>query len=216
VEIEVITKTPTDETDNKGRIVYEETTSTVLARILENVGTKPDSGICSGILCDGSLGGWVDKTQFAGYSEPSTDLYGIYTNAFYEWVGYANIFGYINYGCKATGAITLSQLINPVFRASVTNPIASGSGKFEILGSGIDKLFSNKGTATVANGQTYVTVTHGLAFTPTADQIRVTPTNNMGNAAKYWISNLGATSFRINVNADPGATTATFSWKTEY
>lgn len=71
----------------------------------------------------------------------------------------------------------------------------------------------NRGTATVASGATYVDVTHGLAFTPTAANISVSPTNNLGNAAKFWISDIGASTFRINVNADPGATTATFAWQ---
>lgn len=68
------------------------------------------------------------------------------------------------------------------------------------------------GTATVANGATTATVTHGLAQTPTAGNIAVTPTNNMGTAAKFWISGITSTQFTINVNADPGATTATFAW----
>ena len=68
------------------------------------------------------------------------------------------------------------------------------------------------GTATVPNAATYIDVTHGLAATPTVADIQVTPTNNLGDASKFWISDAGATTFRINVNADPGATTATFSW----
>lgn len=71
----------------------------------------------------------------------------------------------------------------------------------------------NSGTATVANGATYVDVTHGLRTTPAAKDIFVTATNSMGNAVKFWISDLGASTFRINVDADPGATTAIFSWQ---
>jgi hypothetical protein len=71
------------------------------------------------------------------------------------------------------------------------------------------------GTATVASGATTTVVTHGLGVTPTAAHVNVTPTNNMGNATKFWISTVGATTFTINVNSDPGATTATFAWKVE-
>lgn len=70
----------------------------------------------------------------------------------------------------------------------------------------------NNGMATVPDGATSVTVSHGLSAAPDAADIQVTPTNNLGNAAKFWISNVGATDFDINVNADPGASTATFVW----
>jgi hypothetical protein len=69
------------------------------------------------------------------------------------------------------------------------------------------------GTATVANGATTVVVTHGVAATPSAQHVSVTPTNSMGNAAEFFISSVGATTFTINVNTDPGATTATFAWR---
>jgi hypothetical protein len=70
-----------------------------------------------------------------------------------------------------------------------------------------------KGTATVANGTTNIDVTHGYGATPDVSQLHITATNNLGSATKWWVSNIGGTTFRINVNADPGATTATFSWR---
>ncbi len=68
------------------------------------------------------------------------------------------------------------------------------------------------GTATVANGATTVVVSHGLSVTPVLKDLSVTPTNNLGNATKFWISSPTATQFTINVDSDPGATTATFVW----
>lgn len=70
-----------------------------------------------------------------------------------------------------------------------------------------------KGTATVASGQTTIVVTHGLSRTPGLSDIQVTPTNNLGTAAEFWTSSPTATQFTINVNADPGAATATFAWQ---
>lgn len=95
--------------------------------------------------------------------------------------------------------------------------------EFDFLGTLTTPFFDNcpgfptqaSGTATVANGTTSVVVTHGLALTPALKDIVVTPTNNLGNAAKYWISTPTATQFTINVNADPAAGTATFAWKAE-
>jgi hypothetical protein len=78
-----------------------------------------------------------------------------------------------------------------------------------------DYVTRSSGAGVVASGTTYIDVTHGLASTPSANDIMVTPTNSLGNSTKYYISDIGATTFRINVDADPGATTATFSWIAE-
>lgn len=68
------------------------------------------------------------------------------------------------------------------------------------------------GTATVLSGTTSIAVTHGLAVTPALANISVTPTNNLGSATRFWISNPTNTQFTINVDVNPGATTATFAW----
>jgi hypothetical protein len=70
----------------------------------------------------------------------------------------------------------------------------------------------NKGNASILSGQTAVTVTHELNVTPSLQDIRVTPTNSLGSASKYWISNPTATTFQINVNVDPGVSGAAFVW----
>jgi len=93
----------------------------------------------------------------------------------------------------------------------------SVTGTVNMIGPSVEgNKFKNKGTATVANGQTYVTVTHGLAFTPVASQITIEPTNNMGAANSWFIDTIGSTTFRLNVDADPGVTTATFGWSAQY
>ncbi|MDO8750295.1 MAG: hypothetical protein Q7K03_04015 [Dehalococcoidia bacterium] len=70
----------------------------------------------------------------------------------------------------------------------------------------------SSGTATVANGATAVVVNHGMVAAPT--RVQLTPSNNPANAiAWYWISNLTATQFTINVNTNPGATGVIFSWR---
>lgn len=76
------------------------------------------------------------------------------------------------------------------------------------------------GTATIASGQTTVDVTHGLStdvatssWKPQLSDIAVVPTNNLGNATKYWVSATTNTTFTITVDADPGAGTATFGWQ---
>ena len=67
----------------------------------------------------------------------------------------------------------------------------------------------NHGSATIGAAATSVTVTHNLGDTP--DVVMVVPTATWGTAAKFWVSDIGATTFKINVDAAPGAN-LTFDW----
>ena len=73
---------------------------------------------------------------------------------------------------------------------------------------------SKSGTGTIANATTSVNVTHGCGYTPTIDQITITlaenPTNDPGI---IWIDTIGATTFKVNCRADPGASNLDFGWK---
>lgn len=61
-------------------------------------------------------------------------------------------------------------------------------------------ITENSGTATVpSGGPTSVIVTHGLAVTPSANDILISPTNSMGSATKFWVNTINATTFTINV-----------------
>jgi Pectate lyase superfamily protein len=90
--------------------------------------------------------------------------------------------------------------------------LESAGAATTILRNNVGWATENSGTATVANGTTSIAVNHGLAVTPALANISVTPTNNLGSATKFWISGVGATQFTINVDTDPGATSATFVW----
>lgn len=108
----------------------------------------------------------------------------------------------------------LSGLAYPIYKRS-TGAILTATSTVR---NNIGWKTENRGTATVANGATTVVVTHGLASTstaptPAAKDFLVTPTNGLGAATKYWISAVTATTFTITVDADPGATTATFVWQ---
>jgi hypothetical protein len=102
-------------------------------------------------------------------------------------------------------------MFNNVSRNLQANAIID-AGIGNLIRSNIGYVTENSGTATVNSGTTSTTVTHGLNYTPSLGDIVVTPTNNMGNATKFYISDPTSTQFTINVNSDPGATTATFSW----
>lgn len=74
--------------------------------------------------------------------------------------------------------------------------------------SGAGGIYKNSGAAATSSS-TFVDVTHGCAFTPTLDKISVTPNANI----VYWIDNINATTFRINV-ASSGS--YTFGWTVEW
>jgi hypothetical protein len=70
----------------------------------------------------------------------------------------------------------------------------------------------NGGEVTVPQGSTYLDVPHGLCQTPVTSGVQITPTNSLGNASKFWISDVGPETFRINVDTDPGPSGARFWW----
>lgn len=98
---------------------------------------------------------------------------------------------------------------------AVTGRIRLGTALLNIVRDNIGYLTEASGTASVANGATAGTVTHGLSATPTVKDISLTPINNMGSASKLWVASAGATTFVVNVNTDPGATTTQYAWKAE-
>jgi hypothetical protein len=71
----------------------------------------------------------------------------------------------------------------------------------------------NAGTGTINNGGTSATVTHGLSYTPARADITITlgenPTNTPG---AIWVDTIGATTFQVNCENDPGASNLDFSW----
>ena len=72
------------------------------------------------------------------------------------------------------------------------------------------------GTATIAAGNTSVTVTMSLQDTlrpTTLQNIRVTPNGDWLTSAKWWVDTLSADTFVIRVNAAPGGAGIAFSWE---
>lgn len=101
---------------------------------------------------------------------------------------------------------------------TVTDNIFYGASTFTNSGTAsriyqnLNKRTEYVGNATVANGTTTKVVTHNVnQGTPT--QVFLTPTNDLGNATKFWVSNITSTQFTVNVDVDPGAGTATFAWR---
>ena len=73
---------------------------------------------------------------------------------------------------------------------------------------------SNAGTATLSSGTNVKTVTHGLDYTPTAQDINLTPYSNPNNLGAYWVSGIGATTFNIS-SSNTATADVDFAWQVE-
>jgi len=92
-----------------------------------------------------------------------------------------------------TGAVFLEQAEGTIKKHHVSGFVAEGSG-----------------TATIPAGSTSVTVSHGLATTPT--KVLVTPIGDPGD--RFWVANVTSTSFDIVVATAPAAD-IDFYWQAE-
>jgi parallel beta-helix repeat protein len=116
------------------------------------------------------------------------------------------------HGIRMTGAGNDNRFIaNSSTNHTTANYVFSGTGNIRRDNAGF--VTHASGTATVATGTTSIAVTHGLAATPVLQDIKVTPTNAMGLASKFWITSPTSTQFTINVDADPTTDPATFAWQ---
>lgn len=73
------------------------------------------------------------------------------------------------------------------------------------------ELGTLRGTASIDNPDTEVDVTHGIGSTPNPGEIQVSPANQDAAESDWWLSDFGATTFRINVASTP-TTSAKWHW----
>lgn len=67
------------------------------------------------------------------------------------------------------------------------------------------------GSAQITAAATSVTVTHNMEFTPSINDVRITPRDSMGSATKLRVQNMTATTFDIACDVAPGST-ITIAW----
>ena len=78
----------------------------------------------------------------------------------------------------------------------------------------VSGLGSGSGLGSVASGTTTDVITHGLSYTPTIDQIIITfAEQGSNNYGRWWVSTIGATTFTVNISANPGASNLDFGWR---
>ena len=167
---------------------------TIENNTIYDLGTVAQKGWGIRILADGDVTGVVIRNNRIYDSGAGVQGYGIFLQ-----------------GVTATSEVQIEgNYLEGNIDAALTPTSALSSTVKAIRNRGFTT--ESSGTATVDDGDTFVDISHGLDTTPAIGDIKVTPTNDLGTAAKFWISDVGASTFRINVDADPGAVTATFSW----
>lgn len=119
----------------------------------------------------------------------------------------------VNSNATATLIVGNSFASGAFGTAAVNNSGGTSAGYRALIRDNWGVVTENSGTTTITTGNTSVSVTHGLAFTPRAHEISVVPTNSPTNdPGWFYITSVGATTFTINVRTNPGASGASFAW----
>ena len=122
------------------------------------------------------------------------------------------------YGINFVSDNTDIDVVNNYFDGNTLGAIRNAV-QADLVAGNKGYVTKNAGTGTITSGSNNVEVTHGLAVTPTAQDITIigkeNTTNDIGN---IWVQTIGATSFFVFVRNDPGGTNWDFGWKvdTEY
>lgn len=124
--------------------------------------------------------------------------------------------GALGYGVQFKAGLSKSLITGCSFvnSTSAIKFINSGSAnKIGMLNGVVNK---NRGSATLLTGTTSIVVTHGIDsnLTLTLENIQVTPRGDLLGGVCYWISNLTATTFTINVKTAPTGNVI-FTWSAD-
>lgn len=84
---------------------------------------------------------------------------------------------------------------------TIVNGMTISGANTQIQRSNGGAIGERSGSAVVST--TTTTVTHGMSFTPSIDQIRLTPRGDIAPASRYWVSNVTSTTFDIVLDQAP-------------
>lgn len=136
-------------------------------------------------------------------------------------------------GSPATQAMSVHGAYNTISHNIIENKniwLRSGSTYADVFGNVLkngvvvddgtgNNVYRNRGfiteksgTATLVSGTTSIAVSHGLAVTPVAGDIVVTPIEAWGNMTQFYIDTYTSTQFTIHANINPGLD-VDFAWK---
>lgn len=99
-----------------------------------------------------------------------------------------------------------------VLQATTNISGASGFAHANYIRANNGWITETNGVGVILNGTTSLVVTHGLSLTPDLEDISVTAANTLGSAKVLYISTVTSTTFTVNSDVNPGATTASFVW----
>lgn len=119
------------------------------------------------------------------------------------------------YGIRIAGGTNDNIIItNNQFSGHKYGPmsISSGVNTNGLIRNNVGFVTENIGIATLVNGQTVIIVSHGLAVTPSAGDIMITPIEAWGNMTQFYIDTYTSTNFTIHADQDPGQD-VDFAWK---
>jgi hypothetical protein len=124
------------------------------------------------------------------------------------------------YGLSTSGACNHIRINGGQFINNTTGPInqASSGNDIVITGNPIGYVAAANGNGTVAVSSSSVAITHGLGFTPAANDIQITPTSSLAASSlnSYWISAVSSTTFTVSTNANASTNAWTFGWRASY
>ena len=185
--------------------------------VLDAVGINDRSNAC--VIAGGNIEGFSGAGGTALVLGNHTNAMGV--NQCQINLGITNCEACLDYENANAGSNMLNLVCSTnagqtILHASSEIPAALATERHNIVGVGVDNKRSEEaGFAAVLIGTTSIVVSHNLVYTPVAGEIQVTPTNSMGSATKFWVDTLTATTFTINVDADPTSVNANFAWKAD-
>lgn len=111
---------------------------------------------------------------------------------------------------STTGTIVYGNNLSP----NTTGAISYVVGSIARARDNNGWVTQNEGVATIASGTTSIVVTHGLASTPSINNIYLAASNaGTNDPGDIWISGITSTQFTINCRFNPGAGGITFGWR---
>jgi len=162
--------------------------TTIIGNTIKGWGDKNDAGLYAAILVREAAGCTVVGNSIDGTGGAKSD-HGI------REVGTADYT--VIHGNRIANCATAAMV-----------PLGANS----LIRNNLGWATENSGTATLANGTTSIAVTHGLAVTPAAGDIMVTPIEAWGAMTEFYIDTYTSTQFTIHADQNPGQD-VDFAWR---
>ncbi len=128
--------------------------------------------------------------------------------------------GGTGYGLEINGASDHIRVQGGQFLANATGAVHNTSTGTDIIigGNPLGFVTASNGTGTIATSASSATITHGLAFTPAANDIQITPTSSLAASSltSYWVSAVSSSTFTVTANTNASGVAWSFGWRASY